>query len=71
MDLNAISYQDAAQLTYRINKYVDEVAKYKGGEWGGYEVRSSESHYRILGGIIELSPLPEERYRVRANDRQG
>jgi len=31
IDLNAATYQDPARLTYRLNKYIDDLADYEGG----------------------------------------
>ena len=39
VDLNAATYQNAAQLTYRLNKYVDEVVEFKGAKWANDVVR--------------------------------
>jgi hypothetical protein len=51
IDLNAATYQNAAQLTYRLNKYVDEVAQFKGARWGGDEVKESQ----IIGRSLSLA----------------
>lgn len=62
IDLNAATYQNTAQLKYRLNKYIDEVAEYNGGAWGGDEVKSSEITGRALSlAIPKGSMSPEQR----------
>jgi len=48
IDLNAITYQDAAGLTYRLNQYIDQLALYEGGELGVWKVDPSAISGRVL-----------------------
>ena len=52
VDLNAVTYQDAARLTSRLNKYVDDVAEFNGSIWANDEVKSSEIDGRALSLAI-------------------
>jgi hypothetical protein len=52
IDLNAATYQNAAQLTYRLNKYVDEVVEFKGAKWSNDVVKLSDIRGRALSLAI-------------------
>jgi len=51
VDLNAAIYQNAAQLTYRLNKYVDEIVEFKGAKWANDVVKLSD----IRGRAVSLA----------------
>lgn len=48
IDLSAATYQDAARLTYRLNRYVDQLASYEGGKMGVWEIDPSAINVRVL-----------------------
>jgi hypothetical protein len=48
IDLNAATYQDAARLTYRLQKYVNEVSEFVGGRMGKDVVEFSDIKGRAL-----------------------
>jgi hypothetical protein len=50
LDLTAATYQDPARLFSRINRYVDELANFKGARQGVYEIRGSQ----IVGRKLQL-----------------
>jgi hypothetical protein len=58
-DLNAATYQDAARLTRRINKYVDDVAEFHGATWGTDVVRPSDIKSRTLNLIVPKGSISE------------
>ena len=60
IDLNALTYQDAARLTYRLNQYIDQLALYEGGEWGYVQIPSTAISGRTLSLAVpksSMSPL--------------
>jgi hypothetical protein len=48
IDLNAATYQNAARLAYRLNKYIDDVAEFRGAKWAGDEVKFSAIEGRAV-----------------------
>lgn len=48
VDLNSTIYQDAARLTSRINRYVDQLAKFGGDELGNRTIEPDEIAQRVL-----------------------
>jgi hypothetical protein len=48
LDLNAATYRDLGRLTSRLDKYVNELDKYAGTNWGGDDIESSDINARIL-----------------------
>jgi hypothetical protein len=64
IDLNAPTYQKPAQLAYRLNKYIDEVAQFKGGQLGGDEVKPSEIKGRALSLAIPKGSITPEQQEV-------
>jgi hypothetical protein len=48
IDLNAATYQDAARLTDRLQKYVSEVSEFVGGRMGKAVVQFSDIEGRAL-----------------------
>jgi hypothetical protein len=52
IDLNAATYQDAARLTARLSKYVDQLANYEGGFLSNIVVESSKITGRVLNLVI-------------------
>jgi hypothetical protein len=52
IDLNAATYQDAARLTYRLNKYIDDLAEFNGATWATDVVKSSDITNRTLNLVI-------------------
>ena len=51
IDLNAATYQDPARLTYRLAKYINDVAEYDGGEWDNKTVLPDQ----IIGRVVSLA----------------
>jgi hypothetical protein len=72
IDLRATTYQDAARLTYRLNKYVDDLGDYEGGFLSNTEVELSAISGRTLnlivprGTMTEIQQTAVEVARVRA-----
>jgi len=72
IDLNAATYQKTAQLTYTLNKYVNDVSEYVGGRGVNDEVSSSAITGRVLSLAIPRASMTEtqriaiEAVRVRA-----
>jgi hypothetical protein len=52
IDLNAATYQNAARLTYRLNKCVEDLADFDGTTWGTDVVKSSDIGSRTLNLVI-------------------
>ena len=52
IDLNAATYQNAARLTYRLNKYIDDLAEFNGATWATDVVKSSDITNRTLNLVI-------------------
>jgi hypothetical protein len=48
IDINAPIYQNAARLTYKLNKFVDDLAEFKGASWGTDVVTESQIEHRVL-----------------------
>lgn len=48
----AATYQNAARLTYRLDKYVDDLAEFDGATWGTDVVKSSDIGSRTLNLVI-------------------
>jgi hypothetical protein len=59
IDLNAATYQDASRLTYRINKYADDLAAFDGASWGADVVKSSDIESRTLNLIVPRGSISE------------
>jgi hypothetical protein len=54
IDLNAATYQDSARLTYRLNKYVDDLVEFNGANFANDEVKLSD-----IGGRALLLAIPK------------
>jgi hypothetical protein len=52
IDLNAATYQDATRLTYRLNKYIDDLGDYEGGEMSDISVELSNITDRVLNLVV-------------------
>jgi hypothetical protein len=52
LDLTAMTYQGSARLLSRINRYVDELAKFKGASQGAYEIEESKIVSRKLQLVV-------------------
>ncbi len=67
IDLNAATYQNAARLTYKLNKYINEVAEFDGDVWTGTKVLSSEINGRALSlAVPKGSMTGEQRIAIEA-----
>ncbi|MFZ0423214.1 MAG: hypothetical protein WAL80_10095 [Xanthobacteraceae bacterium] len=72
IDLNAVTYQDAARLTYRLNKYVDDLGEYEGGILSNMEVSLPNISARTLklivpkGAMTDIQRATIEAARARA-----
>jgi hypothetical protein len=64
IDLNAATYQDGARLTYRLNKYVDDVVEFNGASLADDEVESSDIVGRGLHLAIPKGSVTEAQQRV-------
>jgi hypothetical protein len=64
IDLNAPVYQNAARLTYRLNKYVDDLAEFKGASWGADVVRESQIVDRVLSLAVPRGSLTAVRSEI-------
>ena len=52
IDLNAATYQDAARLTYRLNKYIDDLGDYEGGSLITTTVELPDISDRVLNLVV-------------------
>jgi hypothetical protein len=52
IDLRAGTYQDAARLTYQINRYVDKLVLFDGATQGIWDVESSAIRVRLLDIVV-------------------
>ena len=52
LDLTAATYQDPARLLSRINRYVDQLANFKGARQGVYEIREPQITGRKLQLVV-------------------
>ena len=64
IDLNAATYQDSARLTYRLNKYVDDVVEFNGASLADDEVESSDISGRGLHLAIPKGSMTEAQQRA-------
>jgi contact-dependent growth inhibition (CDI) system restriction endonuclease-like protein len=72
IDLNAATYQDAARLTYRLNKYIDDVTEFQGASLANDRVKLSDIKGRALslaiptGSVSAVQQKAIEAVRLRA-----
>ena len=59
IDLNAATYQDAARLTYRLNKYIDELGGYEGGSLITTTVELPDISDRVLNLVVPKGAMTE------------
>ncbi len=59
IDLNAATYRDISQLKYKLNRYVNDVSEYNGGNLAGDEVQSSSITGRVLSLAIPKASMTE------------
>ena len=52
IDLNAVTYQDATRLTYRLTKYIGVLVDYEGAIFSNTQVKLSEIRERVLNLVI-------------------
>jgi hypothetical protein len=64
IDLNAATYQDDARLTYRLNKYVDDVVEFNGANLANDEVKLSDIAGRALHLAIPKGSMTEAQRRA-------
>lgn len=64
IDLNAATYQDAARLMSRLNKYVDVLGEYDGGAMNGAVVESEKISGRTLHLIIPKGSMTSVQHDV-------
>jgi hypothetical protein len=77
IDLNAATYQDDARLTYRLNKYVDDVVEFNGANLANDEVKSSDIDGRALDlaipkgsvTVVQRRAIEAVRRRAKLGDR--
>lgn len=59
IDLNAATYQDAARLTNRLNRYIDDLSDYDGGRYAAKSVLPEEITARELSLAIPKGSVTE------------
>lgn len=59
IDLNASTYQDGMRLAYRLNKYIDDMSEYDGGEWANKTVSSDEITERAVNLVIPKGSMTD------------
>jgi hypothetical protein len=64
IDLNAPTYQDDARLTYRLNKYIDDVVEFNGANLANDEVKLSDIEGRALHSAIPKGSMTEAQRRA-------
>lgn len=64
IDLNAATYQIPNSLRYRLNKWVDEVESFNGGQWGGNEVKETAIAGRTISIAIPKGSMTGEQRAV-------
>jgi hypothetical protein len=77
IDLNAATYQADARLTYRLNKYVDDVVEFNGANLANDEVKSSDISGRALAlaipkgsmTVVQQRAIEAARQRAKLGDR--
>ena len=77
IDLNAATYQEDARLTYRLNKYVDDVVEFNGANLANDEVKSSDISGRALAlaipkgsmTVVQQRAIEAARWRAKLGDR--
>jgi hypothetical protein len=72
IDLNAATYQDATRLTYRLTKYISDLAKYEGGRLAGTEVETSAITGRVLNLVVPRGSMTTvQRSAIAAAERMA
>jgi hypothetical protein len=57
IDLNAATYQKARTLASRLNKYLGELEKYQGTDWGGDSIKATDIAGKVLRIIIPMGSM--------------
>jgi hypothetical protein len=73
----AVTYQSDARLTYRLNKYVDDVVEFNGANLANDEVKSSDISGRALAlaipkgsmTVVQQRTIEAARLRAKLSDR--
>ena len=60
IDLNAVTYQDAARLTYRLNQYINKLSDYDGGSLLNKTILPGETKDRVLSLIVPKGAITKE-----------
>jgi CDI toxin restriction endonuclease-like domain len=68
LDLNAGTYQDFGRLTWRLNKYVDDLDKYQGTTWGGDYINNSDITARKLLIVVPRNSRGSNSARAAVED---
>jgi hypothetical protein len=66
IDLNAVTYQDPVRLTYRLQKYVNEVAEFTGGQMGTDVVEPFQIQGRALSLAVPKGMTAAQRDAIEA-----
>jgi hypothetical protein len=66
IDLTAATYQDAARLTYRLQKYVNDVSEFIGGSMGNDVVGLSDIEGRALSLAVPKDMTAAQREAIEA-----
>jgi hypothetical protein len=70
IDLNAATYQNSRILLSRVNKYLGELEKYQGTEWGGDNIKAADIAGKVLRVVIPMGSMtPIQREIIAAATR--
>jgi hypothetical protein len=59
IDLTVATYQNELRLTYRLNKYIADMAEYEGGEWANKIVPADEITGRVVDLVVPKGSMTE------------
>ncbi len=59
IDLNAVTYQNVAALTYRLNQYIDRLALFEGDEVGAIVIRPADIDGRVLSLAVPKGAMTQ------------
>ncbi len=64
IDLNAVTYQNEVSLTYRLNKYVENVQDFEGANWAGKNIRGTDIDNRAVQIIVPKGSITDANQKV-------
>jgi hypothetical protein len=59
IDLNAATYQDAARLTSRLSKYINDMVEYEGGSFANKTVLPGDITGRAVNLVVPKASITE------------